>query len=84
MPPQCGWDRGSIESAAMDNPTFSLSASEKQTLRYVAEGEFHSRELDWLAVQRLKQTGLLEERSTGPQMTAESRRALQRLLSSCT
>ena len=40
-----------------------LSRSEKLTLRYIAEGELH-RELDWLALQRLKQAGLLQARRT--------------------
>ena len=38
------------------------------------------RKLDWLALQRLKRAGLIEERGTGPGITAEGRRALQRLL----
>ena len=57
-----------------------LSPSEGLTLRYIAEGEFHPTELDWLAIQRLKQSGLVEERRDGPSITAEGRRALQRLL----
>ena len=51
-----------------------LSPSEELTLRYIAEGELHPRELDWLALQRLKQGGLLELRP------AEGSRALQRVL----
>ena len=38
------------------------------------------RKLDWLALQRLKRAGHIEERGTGPGITAEGRRALQRLL----
>jgi hypothetical protein len=57
-----------------------LSHSEKLTLRYIAEGELHPRELDWLALQRLKQGGLLELRPGGLKMTAEGSRALQRAL----
>ena len=57
-----------------------LSPSEKLTLRYIAEGELHPRELDWVALQRLKQAGLLEEQRIGVGMTAEGRRALQRVL----
>ena len=56
-----------------------LSHSEKLTLRYIAEGELHPRELDWLAL-RLKQSGLLELRPGGLKMTTEGSRALQRVL----
>jgi hypothetical protein len=59
---------------------FPLSPSEKQTLRYIAEGELHPRELDWLALERLKQAGLLQARPQGLKMTDEGRRALQRVL----
>ena len=57
-----------------------LSPSEKLTLRYVAEGELHPSELDWIALQRLKQAGLLEDQRTRLGMTAQGRRALQRVL----
>ena len=57
-----------------------LSPSEKLTLRYIAEGELHPRELDWLALQRLKQAGLLQARPHGLKMTPEGMRALQRVL----
>jgi ribosomal protein S19E (S16A) len=62
----------------MEPPT--LSPSEKLTLKHLAEGELHARELDWVALQRLKRLGLVEERSTGPALTKEGRRELQRLL----
>ena len=62
----------------METPALSLSPSEKLTLKHVAEGEH----LDWVALQRLKRLGLVEERSTGPALTQEGRRALQRILSS--
>jgi hypothetical protein len=39
-----------------------LSPSEGLTLRYIAEGEFHPTALDWVATQRLKQAGLVEDR----------------------
>ena len=65
---------------ALMNAATPLSTSEKQTLRYVAEGEVHPRELDWLALQRLKQIGFVEDRCAWPRMTAEGRRALQQLL----
>jgi ribosomal protein S19E (S16A) len=65
---------------ALMNAATPLSTSEKQTLRYVAEGEVHPRELDWLALQRLKQIGFVQDHSAWPRMTAEGRRALQQLL----
>ena len=46
--------------ATQDN--IRLSPSEKLTLRYVADGELHASELDWIALQRLKQAGLLQAR----------------------
>jgi hypothetical protein len=62
--------------------TLRLSPSEKRTLQQVAQGEFDLLGgLDWLALQRLKQIGLVEQRSTGPAITVEGRRALQRLIS---
>jgi hypothetical protein len=60
--------------------SFGLSRSEKMTLRYVAEGELHPRELDWLALQRLRQAGLLQIRPPGFKMTPEGLRALQQVL----
>jgi ribosomal protein S19E (S16A) len=68
----------------LDTPDLNLSASEKRTLRHVADGELHAPGLDWLALQHLKSLGLIEERSTGAgiAITEEGRRALQRLLSS--
>src|SRR5215204_4901389 len=47
-----------------NTPALSLSTSERQTLRYIAEGQVDPRELDWLALQRLKRAGLM--RSEGP------------------
>jgi ribosomal protein S19E (S16A) len=64
----------------METPT--LSPSEKLTLKHLAEGELHAQHLDWVALQHLKRLGLVEERSTGPALTQEGRRALQRLLAS--
>ena len=62
--------------------TMRLSPSEKLTLKYVAEGELQPRELDWLAIQRLAQAGLIiEERRTGrPTLTTAGQRILQRLM----
>jgi hypothetical protein len=47
---------------ASDTSDLRLSPSERLTLKHVAEGELLEREMDWLAVQRLKAWGLLEER----------------------
>jgi ribosomal protein S19E (S16A) len=58
----------------------SLSPSERRTLQLIAEGELQGG-LDWVAVQRLKATGLVEERPKGLVLTADGRRALSRVLS---
>ena len=65
----------------MDSPNHGLSPSEKTTLAYLAGGEHHASELDWVALQRLKQSGLAEEQSTGPAITKEGRRVLHILSS---
>jgi hypothetical protein len=57
-----------------------LAPSEKLTLRYLAEGEIHPRELDWVAIQRLRQAKLIEERPGRPGLTPEGRRAWQGIL----
>ena len=58
-----------------------LSPFEKRTLQYVAEGEFHPSELDWVALQRLKPLGLVEQRASGiVLLTVAGRRELQRQL----
>ena len=62
--------------------TVSLSSSERLTLRYIAEGEFHVSELDWVAVQRLKKMGLAEERDGSTMTTKEGQRALHRIAGS--
>ena len=49
---------------APQSPQARLSPSEKLTLKHVAEGELLEREMDWVAIQRLKGWGLLEERGT--------------------
>jgi hypothetical protein len=46
----------------------------------VAEGELFEREMDWLAVQRLKACGLLEERRTKLKLTQAGRDTLRRLM----
>jgi hypothetical protein len=57
----------------------SLSPSEKRTLQHLVEGELHTTELDWVALQRLKRTALAEERNGGWAITKEGRRQLRRL-----
>jgi hypothetical protein len=57
--------------------TQNLSPSERLTLRYIAEGEIHPQELDWVAIQRLKGMGLAEERNRMTVITKDGRRALQ-------
>jgi hypothetical protein len=64
----------------MDTP--NLSPSETRTLRLVARGELYVIGLDWIALQHLKNLGLVEERSTGLVTTVEGRRVLQRLSAS--
>ena len=63
----------------MQNPAPSLSPSEKRTLQKVAEGEFQVAELDWVALQRLKGLGLVEERNTAVVITPEGGRVLRAL-----
>jgi hypothetical protein len=41
-----------------------LSPPERPTLQHIAEGGFFPSELDWVAVQRLKKFGLVEEPRT--------------------
>jgi hypothetical protein len=48
----------------------------------VAAGELFEREMDWLAVQRLKAWGLLEERGTKLKLTQAGRDILRRLMAS--
>jgi hypothetical protein len=67
----------SAYAQAMDTTAPTLSSSEKLTLRYLAEGEIHPRELDWVAIQRLRQAKLIEERPGRPGLTPEGRRAWQ-------
>jgi hypothetical protein len=63
---------------ALDSPA-TLSPSERLTLRLFSEGEAHASELDCIALQRPKRLGLVEDRSTGPAITRDGRRAMQRL-----
>jgi ribosomal protein S19E (S16A) len=64
----------------MENPTdLRLSPSEKRTLQHLVEGELHTTELDWVALQRLKRLALVEQRNAGWGITKEGRRQLRRL-----
>jgi ribosomal protein S19E (S16A) len=64
----------------MENTTdLSLSPSEKRTLQHLAEGELHTTEFDWIALQHLKKLGLAEDRPAGVGITKEGRRQLRRL-----
>ncbi len=62
--------------------TIKLSPSEKQTLRYIAEGDRLASEMDWVALQRLKKLGMIEERGSGFALTKEGRRVLNDSVSS--
>jgi hypothetical protein len=57
-----------------------LSPSERLTLKHVADGKLFEREMDWLAVQRLKAWGLLEQRETRWKLTQAGRDTLRRLM----
>jgi hypothetical protein len=65
---------------APQSPQARLSPSEKLTLKHVAEGELLEGEMDWVAIQRLKGWGLLEERGTRLKLTQAGREALRRLM----
>jgi hypothetical protein len=60
-------------------PDLNLSPSERRTLQHLVEGELHTTELDWVALQRLKRLALAEERNGGWGITTEGRRQLRRL-----
>jgi len=48
----------------MENVTdLSLSPPERRTLQHLVEGELHTTELDWVALQRLKRLAPAEERN---------------------
>ncbi len=61
----------------MEDTSTKLSPSEKQTLRQVAEGDRLPSEMDWVALQRLKKMGLIEQRGTGFAITKEGRGAMK-------
>lgn len=58
----------------------NLSPAEHMTLRHIGEGEWYT--LDWVAVQRLKRIGLIEERDGIPMTTKEGQRAVGRIAAS--
>jgi ribosomal protein S19E (S16A) len=62
-----------------DAGTVKLSPSERLTLRDIAEGELHRTEMDWVAIQRLKTMGLIEERGGRTMTTKEGQRVLHRI-----
>ena len=61
----------------MKTPDIVLSGSERDTLRNLAYGREYGVSLDWIAVQRLKRFGLVEETDLGPKITAEGKRTVQ-------
>ncbi len=61
----------------MEETNTKLSPSEKQTLRYIAEGDRLANEMDWIALQRLKKLGLIEDRGSGFALTKEGQRAMR-------
>ena len=61
-----------MEQASAPN----LSPSERLTLRHIADGDWHSSILDWVAVQRLKKMGFIEEGGGTTMTTKEGQRAL--------
>ena len=61
----------------METPEISLSTSERRMLASVANGASPlEMPPDWLALQRLRQFGLVEELSLGHKITAEGQRVL--------
>ena len=59
---------------AADEPL--LTNSDERMLRALAIGETHEATLDWVALQHLKQKGLVEQSATGPKITDKGRQAL--------
>ena len=76
LPTRTGSDRSSDMETA---PDLKLSPSEKGTLQKIAEGEYHLRELDWVALQHLKKLALAEDRPSGVAITKEGGIVLRRL-----
>jgi hypothetical protein len=61
----------------MVSPKIKLSLSEKQTMRYISEGDRRANEMDWIALQRLEKLGSIEERGSGFAITKERRGAMR-------
>ena len=59
--------------------TPNLSPSERLTLRHIAEGQWHTSVLDWVAIQRLKRLRLVEDRGGSTMTTKEGQRVLGRI-----
>ena len=53
-----------------------MSNSDERILRALASGEPYQIAIDWVALQHLKQRGLVEETSTGPKITDKGRQAM--------
>jgi ribosomal protein S19E (S16A) len=62
----------------METPEARLSSSERLLLHTLSQGNEHEISLDWLALQRLKSFGFVEETQQGPKITAAGRRAIGR------
>ena len=63
-----------------ESPDLRLSPSERLTIKHVAKGEVLEREMDWLAVQRLKAWNLLEEKGAKLKLTQAGKDTLRRLM----
>jgi hypothetical protein len=53
-----------------------LSKSEEFILRALSGGEQHGAMLDWVALQHLRQKGLVEITAMGPKITDKGRQAI--------
>jgi hypothetical protein len=62
----------------MLTPEISLSPSERLMLGDLVQGNEPGFTFDWIALQRLKTFGFVEETAHGPKITAEGRRAIGR------
>ena len=60
----------------METPEMALSGSERDTPRSLAYGREAGVPIDWLAIQRLKRFGPVEETDGGPKITAEGKRTV--------
>lgn len=62
----------------METPEVSLNSSERLALSSLAQWNAQEFTLDWIALQRLKSFGLVEETPQGLKLTATGRRAVGR------